>query len=143
MHKKYRVNISDAAYDFARYEMGSFGAVMYGVRAIWRSFGDGEYYTLDPKVPEFYSDLDSSIRNMEELQDRLISFCRGKGDAERIVHDWIADYFDHALTDAWYMIRDFSQWAVARASFIEMIAYQVRLDPSYEPILNDFVRYTL
>jgi hypothetical protein len=138
-YKKYKVDLTDHAYHFAQYEVGTLREVLDGSAAIWYNRDDWEYYTLDPKVVRFYDDLEDALQNLEELKGALIGVYRHlyKEYAARMVTDWIYDHFYYAFDDAAEMVRLFAHWKDARAAFIAMIAKDAPDD--VEP-LEDFKR---
>ena len=137
--KKYRVDLSDCAYSFAWYDIGTLREVLQGTAAIWYNRDDWEYYTLDPKVVKFYDDLEDALQNLEELKGVLIGVYRHlyKDEAAQMVSDWIYDHFHLTLDDAHEMIRRFAHWKDARAAFVSMIEQDAPEDVEQ---LEDFKR---
>ena len=139
--EKYNVSLNDYVYNYAQYDFGTLREVLCGSAAIWRSHDDDDYYTLDPKVVEFYDDLEDAITNLEELQNVLNDVhWETYGDPEQKVSDWIYERFYFVFDDADEMIRRFARWDDARKSFIEMIMMEAIADKTYEPLLDEFVR---
>lgn len=140
-YKKYKLDFSDYAYNFAQYDFGSLREVLQGSATIWHSYDDREYYTIDPEVVTFYDDLEDALTNLEELQDVLTDVhWETYGDPEHKVSDWIYDRFYFVFDDAHEMIRRFARWDDARKSFAEMIAMEAAEDQQREVLLDEFVR---
>lgn len=150
-YKKYKVELSDDAYNFAQYDIGSLREVLQDSAKIWHSYDDGdEYYTIDPEVVTFYEDLEDALTNFEELQEVLTDVHWDfLGDPEHRGSDWIPDHrvsewiYDRlyfVFDDANEMIRRFTRWDDARKSFAEIIAMEAAEDQTYERLLDEFVR---
>lgn len=139
IYKKYKVNLTEHAYHFAQYEVGTLREVLDGSAAIWYSREDCEWYTLRTEVVRFYDDLGDALRNLEELKDVLtdVYWHLYKEDAAQMVSDWIYDHFHLTLDDAHEMIRRFAHWKDARAAFVSMIEQDAPEDVEQ---LEDFKR---
>lgn len=138
-YKKYKINLTENAYNFAQYDVGTLREVLDGSADIWYSREDCEWYTLDPKVARFYHDLVDACRNMEDLKDALtdVYWHLYKEDAEQMVADWVVAHFYRIIDDAAELIAHFANWKDARAAFVSMIEQDAPED--VEP-LEDFKR---
>ena len=140
-YKKHKVELSDDAYNFAQYDIGSLREVLQDSATIWYSKDDESHYTIDPEVVAFYEDLEDALTNLRELQDVLTDVhWEAYGDPEHKVSDWIYDRFYFVFDDTHEMIRRFARWDDARKSFADMIAMEAAEDQTYEKLLEEFVR---
>lgn len=140
-YQKYKVELSDYAYNFAQYDFGTLREVLQDSAKIWHSYDDGDaYYTIDPEVVAFYDNLEDALTNLEELQEVLTDVhWKTYGDPEDRVSNWIYDRFYFAFDDAHEMISHFARWDDARKSFAEMIGMGAAEDQSLEIVLDEFV----
>lgn len=140
-YQKYKVELSDNAYNFALYDIGSLREVLQGSATIWYSYDDDQYYAVDPEVVAFYEDLEDALTNLDELHDVLDDVIRDTlGDPEHRVSDWIYDRLFFVFDDAREMIRHFARWDDARKSFVDIISMEAAEDQSLESLLDEFVR---
>lgn len=140
-YQKYKVELSDNAYNFALYDIGSLREVLQGSATIWYSYDDDQYYAVDPEVVAFYEDLEDALTNLDELHDVLDDVIRDTlGDPEHRVSDWIYDRLFFVFDDAREMIRHFARWGDARKSFVDIISMEAAEDQSLESLLDEFVR---
>ena len=140
-YKKHKIVLSDNAYNFALYDIGSLREVLQGSATIWYSCDDDQYCAVDPEVVAFYDDLEDALANLDELHDVLVDVIRDTlGDTDREVSDWIYDRFYFVFDDAREMIRRFARWDDARKSFVDIIAMEAAEDQSLETLLDEFVR---
>lgn len=139
IYKKYKVDLTDHAYHFAQYEVGSLREVLQGTADIWYSRDDCEWYTLRTEVVRFYDDLVDALQNLEELKNVLTGVYRHlyKDEAAQMVSDWIVGHFYYAIDDAAELVRRFAHWKDARAAFISMLQQDAPEDVEQ---LEDFQR---
>lgn len=141
-YHKHKVELSDSAYNFALYDIGSLREVLQGSATIWYSYDEFQYYAVDPEVVAFYEDLEDALTNLEELQNVLtdVHWEIYDEDPEHRVSDWIYDRLFFVFDDAREMIRYFARWDDARKSFVDIISMEAAEDQSLEALLDEFVR---